>query len=53
MGFQFFGYSSQLWRGKPFETFAHIAFTLFWAWLTTLFLITALAHRSSSAPHSR
>ena len=39
---QFFGYSSKLWRGKVFETFAHIAFTLFWAWLTALFLIVAL-----------
>jgi hypothetical protein len=39
---QFFGYSSELWRGKVFETFAHIAFTLFWAWLTALFLIVAL-----------
>jgi hypothetical protein len=39
---QFFGYSSKLWRGKPFETFAHVAFTLFWAWLTGLFLFVAL-----------
>jgi hypothetical protein len=39
---QFFGYSSKLWRGKPLETFAHVAFTLFWAWLTGLFLFVAL-----------
>ena len=39
---QFFGYSSKLWRGKAFETFAHVAFTLFWAWLTALFLMLAL-----------
>jgi hypothetical protein len=39
---QFFGYSSKLWRGKVFETIAHIAFTLFWAWLTALFLIAAM-----------
>ncbi len=39
---QFFGYSSKLWRGKVFETFAHVAFTLFWGWLTGLFLILAL-----------
>jgi hypothetical protein len=39
---QFFGYSSKLWRGKPFETFAHVAFTLFWAWLTGLFLVIAM-----------
>jgi hypothetical protein len=39
---QFFGYSSKLWRGKAFETITHVAFTLFWAWLTTLFLMLAL-----------
>jgi hypothetical protein len=39
---QLFGYSSELWRGKVFETCTHIAFTLFWAWLTALFLILAL-----------
>lgn len=39
---QFFGYSSNLWRGKAFETFAHVAFTLFWAWLTALFLMAGL-----------
>lgn len=39
---QFFGYSSKLWRGKAFETFAHVALTLLWAWLTALFLITGL-----------
>ena len=39
---QFFGYSSQLWRGKTLETSAHVAFTLFWAWLTALFLMVAL-----------
>lgn len=38
---QLFGYSSKLWRGKPFETLAHVAFTLFWIWLTALFLIVA------------
>lgn len=39
---QFFGYSSKLWRGMAFETFAHIAFTLFWGWLAALFLMVAL-----------
>jgi hypothetical protein len=42
LGIQFFGYSSKLWRGKAFETFAHVAFTLFWAWLTGFFLLVAL-----------
>jgi hydrogenase-4 membrane subunit HyfE len=36
---QFFGYSSILWRGKTFETLAHVAFTILWTWLTALFLI--------------
>lgn len=39
---QFFGYSPDLWRGKPFETVMHILFSLFWAWLTTLFLLVAV-----------
>ncbi len=30
---QFFVYSPALWRGKPFETFVHIAFSLFWLYL--------------------
>lgn len=36
---QFFGYSHQLWRGKTFETIVHITFSMFWIYLTTLFLI--------------
>jgi hypothetical protein len=39
---QFFGYSTDLWRGKPFETAMHILFSLFWVWLTMLFLLVAL-----------
>ncbi len=39
---QFFGYSPDLWRGKPFETTMHILFSLFWASLTTLFSLAAL-----------
>lgn len=39
---QFFGYSSRLWKGKPFETFVHIAFTLLWAYLAAVFLIVFL-----------
>lgn len=37
-GLQFFGYSSRLWRGKTFETSMHLLFSLFWAFLTALFL---------------
>lgn len=36
---QFFGYSPLLWKGKPFETFIHIVFTLFWAYLGVLFFL--------------
>ena len=36
--FQFFGYSSRLWRGKRFEAAMHLLFSLFWAFLTVLFL---------------
>lgn len=39
---QFFGYSSLLWRGKTFETFVHIAFTLFWAYLSVIFLLIGI-----------
>jgi hypothetical protein len=35
---QFVGYSSDLWRGKPFETAMHVLFSLLWAFLTALFL---------------
>ncbi len=35
---QFFGYSSRLWRGKPFETMMHLLFSLLWVFLTVLFL---------------
>ena len=43
-GLQFFGYSSRLWRGKPFETAMHLVFSLFWAFLTALFLRVSLHH---------
>ena len=35
---QFFGYSSELWRGKTFETVVHCLFSLLWAYLSTVFL---------------
>ncbi len=34
---QFFGYSSTLWKGKPFETFIHILFSGFWIYLNGVF----------------
>ena len=38
---QFFGYSSELWRGKPFETAVHVAFTALWVYLSGLFWVAA------------
>ncbi len=38
---QFFGYSSALWKGKSFETTVHILFSLFWTYLTFVFMYTA------------
>ena len=37
---QFFGYSIDLWKGKKFETYIHIIFSLLWTYLSTIFLIT-------------
>lgn len=39
---QFFGYSSQLWKGKAFETTVHIAFSLFWVYMSSVMMWTAL-----------
>jgi len=36
---QFFGYSSDLWRGKPFETTMHIVFSILWTYLSIIFLM--------------
>ena len=35
---QFFGYSSKLWRGKLFETTAHILFSALWIYLSVAFI---------------
>ncbi len=39
---QLFGYSTNLWKGKKFETFIHIVFSLLWAYLSFIFLTTYL-----------
>ena len=39
---QFFGYSTELWKGKNFETFMHIIFSLLWTYLSIVFLKTYL-----------
>jgi len=36
--FQFFGYSSKLWRGKVFETRVHILSAFLWVYLSAVFL---------------
>jgi len=40
--FQFFVYSSKLWRGKKFETIVHIVFSILWTYLTIIFLFIYL-----------
>jgi hypothetical protein len=40
--FQFFVYSSKLWRGKKFETAVHIIFSILWTYLTITFLFVYL-----------
>ena len=39
---QFFGYSSELWKGKRFETAIHIIFSLLWTYLSVVFLLIYL-----------
>lgn len=41
--FQFFVYSPRLWKGKPFETFIHILFSLVWLYFTFLFAFIAIS----------
>ncbi len=38
--FQFFGYSSALWKGKLFETTIHIFASVFWLYLSVVFFMT-------------
>jgi len=35
---QFVGYSSELWRGKMFETLVHIAFSFLWIFFSGVFI---------------
>lgn len=42
LAFQFFGYSNKLWKGKGFETFAHVVFSLLWLYLTVVFFVNGL-----------
>lgn len=36
--FQFFVFSKDLWKGKCFETLIHIASTILWVYLSTVFI---------------
>lgn len=37
--FQCFVYSPTLWRGKPFETFVHVIFTLLWIYISVVYIL--------------
>jgi hypothetical protein len=39
---QFFGYSSELWKGKAFETAVHISFSAIWAYFSLIFIRIAI-----------
>ena len=40
--FQFFVYSPKLWKGKKFETIMHFSFAFLWAYLSFVFIWTAI-----------
>ena len=40
--FQFFVYSSELWKGKPFETTVHVIFSLLWLYMSVIFISVAV-----------
>jgi hypothetical protein len=40
---QFFGYSSKVWKGRLFETAVHILFSIFWIYLSAIFILTYFA----------
>jgi hypothetical protein len=39
--FQFFVYSSKLWKGKIFETIMHIIFSILWSYLTIFYFLVS------------
>jgi len=43
---QFFGYSSQLWKGKRFETIVHIVFSFLWVYLSVVFWVVYMENRN-------
>jgi|ERR1043165_2024559 hypothetical protein len=39
---QFFVYSTELWKGKLFETIIHVVFAILWTYLSAVFLLIYL-----------
>ncbi len=39
---QFFGFSSETWKGKSFETAVHVAISVFWTYLSVFFVAVYL-----------
>jgi hypothetical protein len=42
--FQFFVYSSETWRGKRLETVVHVMASLFWAYMSVIFILVSFFH---------
>jgi len=42
LGAQFFGYSTKTWKGKSFETLAHVLFSVFWTYLGVIFIVISI-----------
>ncbi len=40
---QFLGYSNLLWKGKKFETRMHLVFSIFWIYLSGVFLMAGFS----------
>jgi len=36
---QFFGYSSELWKGRTFETVVHVVFSMLWIYFSVVYLL--------------
>ena len=39
---QFFGYSSKLWKGRPFETTVHVLFSATWVYFSLILVLVAI-----------
>jgi hypothetical protein len=43
---QFFGYSSSTWRGRSLETTIHILFSIYWTYLSIIFIMIYLSNNA-------